>query len=96
MSRTEQLRFHIRFSCLLLSISLFVVAQSTCPPLTQARATNGLTDLGVAQSAVIDVQVVDTSNGAFDATQVQAITDAISGIAAIPGSNVNYTVTRAC
>lgn len=66
-------------------------AQSGCPTLT-SYVTNGIKALGLDPDANVSVVVLDTSNGDFDANEVQQVTDAISGIAAIPNSNVDFTV----
>ena len=90
-NRTSRLRLSVLATCL----AVAGYAQTApCPTLTNETSSTGVTAKGLLNTAQVDVEVVDTTQGDFDAGQVQAITDAIDGIAGVPGSNVDYSVTN--
>jgi hypothetical protein len=79
--------------CSILLTGLTVGAQTgDCPSYVQQTLTiklsNGTTEnvaaMGLNSSANVQVYVVDTSAGDFNDDEVQDVTDAISGIAAVP------------
>jgi len=90
----RSLRFNFPMFLILLIGCSRVEAQTDCPKETQQKASNGVTIYGAQNTANIQVVVVDTSAGAFDDTQVQDVRDAITGIAAIPGSNQDSNTTN--
>jgi len=70
----------LALSLLPLLVGSLVFAQSTgCPGIQQQQLSNGVTALGTAPKAAINVQVVNGPQGTFTADQVAAIQTAAQG-----------------